>query len=275
MNKILNIKNIKTNKIVKGTGNNTERERRNYIPKIKKIHNKGLLDNKLHTFLKISLNFSKSPPKKRTTLLFKKINIKDSKEILTDRNKNKSYKLKNKINIYSSINHNSRDCLSFNKKNSLNSLGSKSKKVYHLSRNYKPGFEEIKTIINKTSFQKSRLKETYKTNGYSSIKKKLVPCITFKNINKISSSKNKKQMSLKSRDNTNSLVKKEKSYLTNISLSHLHSKGKKNKESNFKTINMKKYFLPINRLIISSMGLSNIRNLKKQTNLNKINIPNI
>ena len=171
VNKILNIKNIKTNKIVKGTGNNTERERRNYIPKIKKIHNKGLLDNKLHTFLKISLNFSKSPPKKRTTLLFKKINIKDSKELLTDRNKNKSYKLKNKINIYSSINHNSRDCLSFNKKNSLNSLGSKSKKVYHLSRNYKPGFEEIKTIINKTSFQKSRLKETYKTNGYSSIKK--------------------------------------------------------------------------------------------------------
>jgi hypothetical protein len=212
MNKILNIKNIKINKIGKATGNNTERERRHYIPKIKKIHNKGLLDNKLHTFLKISLNFSKSPPKKRTTLLYKKISIKDSNELLTDRNKNKSYKLKNKINIYSSINPNSRDCLSFNKKNSLNSLGSKSKKVYHLSRNYKPGFEEIKTIINKTSFQKSRLKETYKTNGYSSIKKKLVPCITFKNINKISSSKNKAQISLKSRDNTNSLVKREKSY---------------------------------------------------------------
>ena len=271
INKVLNIVNIMT----KDTGNNTDRERRNYIPKIKKIHNKGLLDNKIHTFLKIALNFSKSPPKKRTTILFKKIYNKDSKTLLTDRNKNNSYKIKNKINKISCMNSNLTECNSLNKKNSLNSLGSKSKQLYHLSRNYKPGFEDIKTIIIKTSLQKSRLKETYKNNGYNSSKKKLVPCLRFKNINKISSSKNKTQISLKSRDNTNSLVKKEISYLSNINLSHLHSKGKKNKESNFKTINMKKSFLPLNRLVTTTLGLSNNNNLKRQTNLNKINIPNI
>ena len=173
------------------------------------------------------------------------------------------------------MNPNLIECTCFNKKSSLNSLVSKSKKVYHLSRNYKTEFEEIKTIVTKTIFQKSRLKEAYKTNEYNSSKKQLVPCLRFKNINKISSSKNKTQISLKTRDNTNSLVKKEKSYLTNISLSHLHSKGKKTKKSNFKTINMKKNFLPLNRLIITTMGLSNNRNLKRQTNLNKINIPNI
>ena len=275
INKIFNIINIKKNKIEKNSGSNTERERRNYIPKIKKIHNKGLLENKFHTFLKIVLNFSKSPPKKRTTLLFKKISIKDSKTFLTDRYKNNSYKIKNKININSSMNPNLAECASLNKKNSLNSLGNKSKQIYHLSRNYQVGFEDIKTIITKTNFQKSRLKETYKTNGYNSSKKKLVPCLRFKNINRISSSKNKTQISLKSRDNTNSLIKKEKSYLTNISLSHLHSKGKKNKKSNFKTINMKKSFLPSNRLIINTIGLTNNRNLKRQSNLNKINIPNI
>ena len=244
INAILNIKNIKANKIEKGTGNNTARERRNYIPKIKKNHIKGLLDNKLHTFLKIALNFRKSPPKKRATLLLKNINNKDSKRLLTDRNKNKSYKIKNKININSNTNSNLTEYIGFNKKNSLNSLLSKSKQVYHLSRNYKAAFDDIKTISIKTSFQKSLLKETYKTNVYNSSKKKLVPCIRFKNINKISSSKNKTQTSLKSRDNTNSLVKKEKSYLTNISLSHLYFKGKKNKEwNNFKTINIKKSFL--------------------------------
>ena len=273
--KILNIINIKKNEIEKNVESNTDRERRNYIPKIKKIHNKELLENKFHTFLKIAVNFSKSPPKKRTTILFKKISIKDSKTLLTDRNKNNSYKIKNKININSSMNPNLIECTCFNKKNSLNSLVSKSKKVYHLSRNYKTEFEEIKTIVTKTTFQKSRLKEAYKTNEYNSSKKQLVPCLRFKNINKISSSKNKTQISLKTRDNTNSLVKKEKSYLTNISLSHLHSKGKKTKKSNFKTINMKKNFLPLNRLIITTMGLSNNRNLKRQTNLNKINIPNI
>ena len=275
INKILNIINIKKNEIEKNVESNTDRERRNYIPKIKKIHNKELLENKFHTFLKIAVNFSKSPPKKRTTILFKKISIKDSKTLLTDRNKNNSYKIKNKININSSMNPNLIECTCFNKKNSLNSLVSKSKKVYHLSRNYKTEFEEIKTIVTKTTFQKSRLKEAYKTNEYNSSKKQLVPCLRFKNINKISSSKNKTQISLKTRDNTNSLVKKEKSYLTNISLSHLHSKGKKTKKSNFKTINMKKNFLPLNRLIITTMGLSNNRNLKRQTNLNKINIPNI
>ena len=275
INKILNIINIKKNEIEKNVESNTDRERRNYIPKIKKIHNKELLENKFHTFLKIAVNFSKSPPKKRTTILFKKISIKDSKTLLTDRNKNNSYKIKNKININSSMNPNLIECTCFNKKSSLNSLVSKSKKVYHLSRNYKTEFEEIKTIVTKTIFQKSRLKEAYKTNEYNSSKKQLVPCLRFKNINKISSSKNKTQISLKTRDNTNSLVKKEKSYLTNISLSHLHSKGKKTKKSNFKTINMKKNFLPLNRLIITTMGLSNNRNLKRQTNLNKINIPNI
>ena len=275
INKILNIINIKKNEIEKNVESNTDRERRNYIPKIKKIHNKELLENKFHTFLKIAVNFSKSPPKKRTTILFKKISIKDSKTLLTDRNKNNSYKIKNKININSSMNPNLIECTCFNKKNSLNSLVSKSKKVYHLSRNYKTEFKEIKTIVTKTTFQKSRLKEAYKTNEYNSSKKQLVPCLRFKNINKISSSKNKTQISLKTRDNTNSLVKKEKSYLTNISLSHLHSKGKKTKKSNFKTINMKKNFLPLNRLIITTMGLSNNRNLKRQTNLNKINIPNI
>jgi hypothetical protein len=275
INKILNILNIKKNKIEKNTGSNTDREGRNFIPKIKKIHNKGLLDNKLHTFLKIALNFSKSPPKKRTTLLFKKISIKDSKIVLTDRNKNNSYKIKNKININSNMNPNLTEFVSFNKKSSLNSLGSKSKKDYHLSRNYRAGFEDIKTIIIKTTLPNNRLKEAYKTYGYNSSKKKLVPSLRFKNVNKISSSKNRTQISLKPIDNTNSLVKKEKSYLTSINLSHLHSKGRKKKKSSFKTINMKKSFLPLNRIIISSMGLSNNKNLKKQTNLNKINIPNI
>ena len=82
-----------------------------------KIHNnKALPDNKLQTFLKIALNFNKSPLKKRTTLFYKKKKNKDSKISFTDRYKNRSNKLKTKINLNYDINSNLTDNNKCNKK---------------------------------------------------------------------------------------------------------------------------------------------------------------
>jgi hypothetical protein len=115
---------LKTNKVEEETGNFTDRERRNHIPNMNKIHNsKALPDNKLQTFLKIALNFNKSPLKKRTTLFYKKKRNKDSKISFTDRYKNRSNKLKTKINLNADINSNLTEYIKCNKKKIIKYFG--------------------------------------------------------------------------------------------------------------------------------------------------------
>ena len=275
--KIIQISNtitLKTNKVEEGTGNFTDRERRNHIPNMYKIHNnKALPDNKLQTFLKIALNFNKSPLKKRTTLFYKKKKNKDSKISFTDRYKNRSNKLKTKINLNSDINSNLTDYIKCNKKNSLNTLGNKSKKIHRLSRNYKIGLDDIKTTIVKTTLQNNKFKDNLTVNGCNSSKKKLPPFYRFIINSKNSYSKNKTRKIIKSRESTNSYVKKEKGNLTSFNSNHLYSRTNNCVISNFKTINVKKSLLPLNRIIVMSMGLSNNHTIRKQTTLSKINIP--
>ena len=265
---------LKANKVEEETGNFTDRERRNHIPNMNKIHNsKALPDNKLQTFLKIALNFNKSPLKKRTTLFYKKKRNKDSKISFTDRYKNRSNKLKTKINLNADINSNLTEYIKCNKKKSLNTLGNKSKKMAHLSRNYKIGFEDIKTKIVKTTLQNTKFRETLNANGYNSSKKKLAPFYRFKINNKNSYSKNKTRKIIKSKENTNSYVKKEKGNLTSFNSNHLYSRTNNCIISNYKTINVKKSLLPLNRIILMGLGLSNNHTIRKQTTLSKINIP--
>ena len=275
--KIIQISNTitqKTNKLEEGTGNFTDRERRNHIPNMNKIHNnKTLIDNKLQTFLKIALNFNKSPLKKRTTLFYKKKKNKDSKISFTDRYKNRSNKLKTKINLNSDINSNLTEYIKCNKKKSLNTLGNKSKKIHRLSRNYKIGFEDIKTTIVRSTLQNTKFKETLNANGYNSSRKKLAPFYRFKINSKNSFSKNKTRKIIKSRESTNSYAKKEKGNLTSFNSNHLYSKTNNCIISNYKTINVKKSLLPLNRVILMSLGLSNNHTIRKQTTLSKINIP--
>ena len=275
--KIIQISNtitLKTNKVEEGTGNFTDRERRNHIPNMYKIHNnKALPDNKLQTFLKIALNFNKSPLKKRTTLFYKKKKNKDSKISFTDRYKNRSNKLKTKINLNSDINSNLTDYIKCNKKKSLNTLGNKSKKIHRLSRNYKIGLDDIKTTIVKTTLQNNKFKDNLTVNGCNSSKKKLPPFYRFIINSKNSYSKNKTRKIIKSRESTNSYVKKEKGNLTSFNSNHLYSRTNNCVISNFKTINVKKSLLPLNRIIVMSMGLSNNHTIRKQTTLSKINIP--
>ena len=277
--KIIHISNTitqKTNKAEEGTGNFTDRERRNYIPNMNKIHNnKALPDNKLQTFLKIALNFNKSPLKKRTTLFYKKNKNKESKILFTDRYKNRSNKLKTKINLNSDINSNLTEYIKCNKKKSLITLGNKSKKMHLLSRNYKIGIEEIKTTIVKTTIQNNKYRETLNVNGYNSSKKKLAPFYRFKINNKNRYSKNKTRKIIKSRESTNSYVKKEKGNLTSFNSNHFYSRTNNCVISNYKTINVKKSLLPLNRIILMGLGFSNNHTIRKQTTLSKINIPYI
>ena len=213
--KISNTITLKSTKAEEGTGNYTDRERRNYIPNANKIHiNKALPDNKLQTFLKIALNFNKSPAKKRTTLFYKKKKNKDSKISFTDRYKNRSNKLKTKINLNADINSNLTEYIKCSKKKSLNTLGNKPKKIHRISRNYKIGFEDIKTTIVKTTLQNTKFRESLNVNGYNSSKKKLAPFYRFKINSKNSYSKNNTRKTIKSRDSTNSYVKKEKGNFT-------------------------------------------------------------
>lgn len=90
---------------------------------------------------------------------------------------------------------------------------------------------------------------------------------------KNSYSKNKTRKIIKSRESTNSYVKKEKGNLTSFNSNHLYSRTNNCVISNFKTINVKKSLLPLNRIIVMSMGLSNNHTIRKQTTLSKINIP--
>ena len=254
INKIKNT-NINTKKINivdklkddKGNGNNTEREKKNFNLHISK--NKKF-DKHFHTFLKIALNFKKISPKNKPMINFKKINNnKISKISLTDRN-NSSHKLKNKIKF----NNNLTEDIKYNKKNSRKENSNKSKKFKKLSRNYGVGFEENKTSINKTSFR-NKLKDSIKLN-YNSTKKQLNPHNKYKMIIKNNNSKNKTQKILKISKDKTSFIQKEKSHLTTVSLSRLNTKSQNKKKSKFKIINVKKSLLPLNRILIKSMGIS-------------------
>ena len=263
INKIKNV-NINSKKIHifdklkddKGNGNNTEREKKNFIPHISK--NKKF-DKHFHTFLKIALNFKKITPKNKPMIKYKKINNnKISKICLTDRN-NSSHKLKNIIKF----NNNLTEDLKYKKKNSRKENSNKSKKLKQLSRNYGVGFEENKISINKTSFR-NKLKDNIKLN-YNSTKKQLNPQNKYKMIIKKNNSKNKTQKILKISKDKTSFIKKEKSHLTTISLSRLNTISQNKKKSKFKIINVKKSLLPLNRILIKSMGISyKLLNKKKK-----------
>ena len=152
-------------------------------------------------------------------------------------------------------------------------MGNKSKKFQRFSRNYKIGFEDIKTKIVKTTLQNTKFRETLHANGYNSSKKKLAPFYRFKINSKNSYSKNKTRKIIKSKENTNSYVKKEKGNLTSFNSNHLYSRTNNGIISNYKTINVKKSLLPLNRIILMGLGLSNNHTIRKQTTLSKINIP--
>ena len=265
----INNKNLKHNTINDNNGHNTDRESKNYIPNINKINK----NQKLHPFLKIALNFNKSSPKRKSIIFNKKMNSKDSKISLTDRNK--SNKLKNKISLNSNINTNLTEYLKCYKKRAIKKFGNKYKKIQPISRNYKIGLEDIRTTIVKSSLRKNNIKDNIKNNFYSSSKKKLGVYNKFSLVTKNTYSKNKTQKILRTSKEVN-FFKKEKSNLTTINLSNWQSKRRHLKMSNFKTINVKKSNLPLNKLIIMTMGLSNNNHtIKKQTTLNKINLPNL
>jgi hypothetical protein len=145
--------------------------------------------------------------------------------------------------------------------------------MHLLSRNYKIGIEEIKTTIVKTTIQNNKYRETLNVNGYNSSKKKLAPFYRFKINNKNRYSKNKTRKIIKSRESTNSYVKKEKGNLTSFNSNHFYSRTNNCVISNYKTINVKKSLLPLNRIILMGLGLSNNHTIRKQTTLSKINIP--
>jgi len=63
--------------------------------------------------------------------------------------------------------------------------------------------------------------------------------------------------------------------LNTINLTQLYTKDKKKRISNLKTINLKKSLLPLNKLIIKTINISNNNIIKKHTTLSKIKIPNI
>ena len=266
--KIIHILN---NKDEKSKGNNTEREKRNYIPNNIK---KKKFDQHFHTFLKIALNFNKISPKKKPIINFKKIiNNNNLKISLTDRNKS-SHKLKNKIKINSHMNTNLKEYLKYNKKSSRKEIPNKSKKINKLSRNYRFELEEMKTSVIKNSLT-NRLKESLKLNYGNWSKKLLNPHNKHKMINKDNNSRNSTQKTLKTSKDKSSFIKKGKSHLTTIDLSQFNIKPKNRGILNYKAINVKKTLLPLNKILINSMGISYNQCLKKNTTLSKIKIPNI
>ena len=250
--------NLKTNSIKeKNVECKTEREHRIKAPNIKKIHNKDMMDKKLQKFLKIALNFNKSPQKKKT-LLYRKINSKNLKMSLSDRYKSKSNKFKNKKRIKS--NSNLSENVKYNKKLSIKSLGNSSIRINSASRNYKFGFEEFKNKIIRTTFKNLNLKKNTKIDCYNSSKKSLYPYNKFKLINRNSYFNNQTQKILRTSHNKISFIIKEKSSLSRINnASHFLSRTNKKIVSNSKIINMKKSLLPISRLIVKTNCIPNIQ----------------
>ena len=248
--------NLKTNSIKeKNVECKTEREHRIKAPNVKKIHNKGIMDKKLQKFLKIALNFNKSPQKKKT-LLYKKINSKNSKMSLSDRYKSKSNKFKNKKRIKS--NSNLLENVKYNKKISLKSLGNSSNRINSASRNYKIGFEEFKTTIIKSTLKNLKYKNS-KIDCYNSSQKRLCSYNKFKLINRNSYFNNKTQKILRTSHNKISCFIKETSSLSRTNnISHFLSRTNKKVVSNSKIINIKKSLLPISKLIIKTNGIPNI-----------------
>ena len=248
--------NLKKNNIKeKNVECKTEREHRIKAPNVKKIHNKGIMDKKLQKFLKIALNFNKSPQKKKA-LLYKKINSKNSKMSLSDRYKSKSNRFKNKKRIKS--NSNLSENVKYNKKISLKSLGNSSNGINSASRNYKIGFEEFKTTIIKSKLKNLKFKNA-KIDCYNSSKKRLCSYNKFKLINRNSYFNNKTQKILRTSHNKISCFIKETSSLSRINnISHFLSRTNKKVVSNSKIINIKKSLLPISKLIIKTNGIPNI-----------------
>ena len=233
--------------------NNTDREIKHYIPNITKKNNKiknRIFDTKFQTFLKVALNFNKSSPKKRQVLYYKKINNKCSKQSLTDRNK--SNKLKNKININSYLTSNLTEYIKYNEKSSIQK---EQKRLNPNSRNYKNGLESIKTSIIKTSL-KNKNKKKVNNNCCNSSKKRLNSYNKYKIITK-NYYKYNTQKTLKTSKEATSFSKRENCHLNTINLTQLYTKDKKKRISNLKTINLKKSLLPLNKLIIKTINISN------------------
>ena len=251
------------NKDDKGKGNNTDREKKSIIQSIPK--NKKF-DKQFRTFLKIALNFKKLSPKDKPLLNFKKLNNpRNSKNPLTDRNKS-SHKKLNKININTYFNNNLTEFIKYKKKSSKE-IGNKQRKFKKISRNYKFGFNDIKTSIIKTSL-KSRLKECMNQQCNNSSKKTLNPYDNYRNTTKDFLSKNDTQKIFKTSKEAVSFIKKEKTQFTTINSSHVNSKNKTKKILNFKTINIKKSILPLNKI-------TSYNYLKKRSTINKNKLPNI
>ena len=241
-----NNKNI-TNKIKineKKNDKSIEPENKCYKCGTNRINQKlklGKFDKNFQTFLKIALNFNKISLKNRPALFCKKMNNRNSKNSLTDRNKSNS--LKKKINITSLNINNLSQYIQNTKKNFFNK---NKKKQKLLSRNYNLGFENIKTISIKTSI-KSKVKHSISNisntniNVNNSSKTKLNKNSNI--IKKYCCLKNNTQKIINASKKPSSLIKREKHFLTTIDLSQLNNKTKKKaKIKNFKTINGKKYF---------------------------------
>ena len=102
----------------------------------------------------------------------------------------------------------------------------------------------------------------------NSSKKTLNPYDNYRNITKDFLSKNDTQKIFKTSKEAVSFIKKEKTQFTTINSSHLNSKNKTKKILNFKTINIKKSILPLNKI-------TSYNYLKKRSTINKSKIPNI
>jgi hypothetical protein len=249
--------NLKANNIKeKNVECKTEREHRIKAPNIKKIHNKDMMDKKLQKFLKIALNFNKSPQKKKT-LLYRKINSKNLKMSLSDRYKSKSNKFKNKKRIKS--NSNLSETVKYNKNISLKSQGNSSNRINSTSRNYKIGFEELKATIIRSTLKNLNIKKNTKIDCYNSSKKRLCSYNKFKLINKNSYFNNKTQKILRTSQNKISFIIKEKNTLSRINnISHFLSRTNKKLANNSKIINIKQSLLPISKIIIRANGTPSI-----------------
>ena len=191
-------------------------------------------------------------------MIFRK--AKDSNVSLTDRNK--SNKLKNKINLNSCIKNNFTEYINCATKKNL--IKNKNKKLRPISRNYLIGFDDIKSCVIKTSL-KNKLKDSINLNFNSFKKSNSNSQNKIKKIKNHNSKNNTQKILLKYSKEKTSFIKKEKYHLATINLSQLNYNVKNNKRiSNFKTINVKKTLLPLNKLIIRTMGISNSYGIKKQ-----------
>jgi len=236
--------NFKMNSIKESIECKTERERGIKISNIRKIQNKDLMDKRLQKFLKIALNFNKSPQKKKA-FLYKKVNSKNSKISSSDKYKSKSNKFKNKKRIKS--NSNLSENIKNNKKISLKSLGNSTNRINSKSRNYKSGFEEFKTATIKATLKNLKLKKNTKIDCYNSSKKILCSYNKLRLINRNSNFNNKTQKILRTSNNKISFIIKEKSCFSRNNVSHFLSRTNKKVVNNSRIINIKKSLLPISK----------------------------